>query len=172
MPLCLSWMKTAWCHKITTYNTILTWHESSKPPPLENYTFVLKLLVFYIFVPFEMVKIKRDINQQYFERADLHFVKSASLSRSCQSRQRDTTSSLWKFKLNNFAVKELIAIDLGQIWFFSTPNLNFLPVSMHVIPQLKKRLQINYNEAVGCERLTLVLLISIIDISPKSELFD
>ena len=56
-----------------------------------------------------MLKIKCDINQQDLKRVDLHFVKSDKflLTWSCGSRQRDTTSSGWKFKLNNLAVKRL-----------------------------------------------------------------
>ena len=54
-----------------------------------------------------MVMIKRDINQQYFKSIDLYFFKSEyfSLTLTCESRQRDTTSSGWKFQLNNLAVK-------------------------------------------------------------------
>ena len=56
-----------------------------------------------------MLKIKCDINQQYLKTVDLHFVKSEyfSLTWSCGSRQRDTTSSGWKFRLNYLAVKGL-----------------------------------------------------------------
>ena len=56
-----------------------------------------------------MVKIKCDINQQYLKTVDLHFIKSEyfSLTWSCGSRQRDTTSGRWKFRLNNLAVKGL-----------------------------------------------------------------
>ena len=56
-----------------------------------------------------MLKVKCDINQQDLKRVDLHFVKSEifSLNWSCGSRQRDTTSSGWKLKLNNLAVKGL-----------------------------------------------------------------
>ena len=56
-----------------------------------------------------MLKIKCDINQQYLKTVDLHFVKSESFSLtwSCGSRQRDTTSSGWKFSWNNLAVKGL-----------------------------------------------------------------
>ena len=56
-----------------------------------------------------MLKIKCDINQQDLKTVDLHFVKSKSFSLtwSCGSRQRDTTSSGWKFSLNNLAVKGL-----------------------------------------------------------------
>ena len=53
-----------------------------------------------------MLKIKWDINQQDLKTVDLHFVKSEifSLTWSCGSRQRDTTSSensdwiIWRFK--------------------------------------------------------------------------
>ena len=57
-----------------------------------------------------MTKIKCDINQQDLKRVDLHFVKSEefSLTWSCGSRQRDTTSSEWKFRLNILAVKGLM----------------------------------------------------------------
>ena len=51
-----------------------------------------------------MLKIKRDINEQDFKTVDLHFVQFLS-TWSCVSRQRDTTSSWWKFKLNNLALK-------------------------------------------------------------------
>ena len=56
-----------------------------------------------------MLKIKCDINKQDLKRVDLHFVKSEqfSLTWSCGSRQRGTTSSGWKFSLNNLAVKGL-----------------------------------------------------------------
>ena len=56
-----------------------------------------------------MLKMKRDINQEYIKIVDLHFVKPEffSLTRSCESRQRDTASSGWKFQLNNLAFKEL-----------------------------------------------------------------
>ena len=58
-------------------------------------------IIFVIFsstlVAFEMC----DTNQQYFKIADLHFVKSEwfSLTWSCESRQRDTISRGWKFRL-------------------------------------------------------------------------
>ena len=50
---------------------------------------------------------KRDINQQY---QNLFFsqIWIISLTWSCESRQRDTTSNGWKFQLNNLAVKELM----------------------------------------------------------------
>ena len=58
--------------------------------------------------------IKRDINQQKLKLADLHFVKSEqfSLTWSCESRQRDTTSRGWKFQLNNLAAKGLIMSEM------------------------------------------------------------
>ena len=54
-----------------------------------------------------MSKIKHDINQQDFKIADLHFVKFDKLSPiwSRESRQRDISSSGWKFNLNNLAAK-------------------------------------------------------------------
>ena len=56
-----------------------------------------------------MVKAKRDINQQNWKIVDLHFIKSElfSLTWSHGSRQRDMTSSEWKFQLQNLAVKVL-----------------------------------------------------------------
>ena len=56
-----------------------------------------------------MLKIKSYINQQDLKFVDLHFVKSEqfSLTWSCGSRQRDTTSIEWKFQLNNLAAKGL-----------------------------------------------------------------
>ena len=57
-----------------------------------------------------MLNIKCAINQQYLKTVDLQFVKSdfCSLTWSCGSRQRDTTSSGWKFRLDNLAVKGLM----------------------------------------------------------------
>ena len=62
-----------------------------------------------------MLKIKCDINQQYLKTVDLHFVKSeySLLTWSCGSRQRDTTSSGWKFRLNNLAGKGLSDNQIG-----------------------------------------------------------
>ena len=61
-----------------------------------------------------MLKLKYDINQQYLKTVDRHFVKSEyfSFTWSCGSRQRDTISSGWKFRLNNMAVK-----GLNPHWF-------------------------------------------------------
>ena len=58
---------------------------------------------------FNTLKIKRDTNQHDFKIADLRSVNSElfSLTWSCESRQRETTSSGWKFQLNNLAVKGL-----------------------------------------------------------------
>ena len=58
-----------------------------------------------------LLKIKSDINQQDLKFFDLHFVKSElfSLTWSCGSRQRVTTSSGWIFQLNNLAVKGLMS---------------------------------------------------------------
>ena len=57
-----------------------------------------------------MLKIKRDINQQDLKIVDLHFVESEefSLTWSCGSHQRDTTSSEWKSQLNNLAAGETV----------------------------------------------------------------
>ena len=69
-----------------------------------------------------MLKIKCNINQQDLKRVDLHFVKSEwfSLTWSCGSRQRDTTSSEWKFRLNNLAVNGLmvnpLSVNLNNIY--------------------------------------------------------
>ena len=51
-----------------------------------------------------MLKIKCDINQQYLKTVDLHIVKSEefSLTWSCGSRQRDTTSSGEKIQIEEF----------------------------------------------------------------------
>ena len=59
-----------------------------------------------------MLNIKRDINVQDFKIVDPYFGKSEYflLTWSCATRQRDSTSSGWKFQLNNFKgqrVKEL-----------------------------------------------------------------
>ena len=60
-----------------------------------------------------MLKIKRDINQEDWEICNLHFEKSEyfSLIWSCESRQRDTTFSEWKFKWSNLGV--YIGIYIG-----------------------------------------------------------
>ena len=70
------------------------------------------ILVFIFYYPIKyhllnMLKIKCDSNQQYLKTDDLHFVKSEwfSLTWSCGSRQRATTSSEWNFRSNNLAVK-------------------------------------------------------------------
>ena len=54
-----------------------------------------------------MLKTKRDINQQDLKIVDKQFVKSDYFSPtwSCESHEQDTTSSEWKFKLNNLGVK-------------------------------------------------------------------
>ena len=56
-----------------------------------------------------MLKKKYDINQKDLKTVDLHFAKTelVSLTWSCGSRQRNTASSGWKFRLNNLAVKGL-----------------------------------------------------------------
>ena len=48
-----------------------------------------------------MLNIKSDINQQDFKIVNLYFVESESFSPtwSCESRQRETTSNVWKFQL-------------------------------------------------------------------------
>ena len=88
-----------------------------------------------------MLTIKCDPNQQDSIRIDLHFVKSEyfPLTWSCGSRQRDTTSSGWKFKMNNLAVKWLIRckkrdVDpmLGQFCRWWT-NINLAPDRCRVI---------------------------------------
>ena len=74
-----------------------------------------------------MFKIKCDINQQYLKTVDLHFIKSEqfSFTWSCGSRQRDTTSSKWKFRLNNMAVKGLIHINFGSTCVAGTVYIRF-----------------------------------------------
>ena len=59
-----------------------------------------------------MLQIKRNINQRNLKIFNLHFVKSEqfSLTWSCGSRQRDTTSSGWKLQINNLAAKGLRGI--------------------------------------------------------------
>ena len=72
-----------------------------------------------------MLKIKCDINQQYLKTVDLHIFKSEYflLTWSFGSRQRDTTSSGSKFKLNNLAVKginllEFLINDLSHMTLY------------------------------------------------------
>ena len=78
-----------------------------------------------------MSKWKCDISQQYFKWDDSHFVKceSFSLTWSCGSRQRDTTSSEWKFQLNNLAVKVLNVL----VFFFCFIWIPMLWVYGHYI---------------------------------------
>ena len=90
---------------------------SFKPNPLTAGAAYIRVFNFYKHINYHilnMLKIKCDINQQDLKRADLHFVKSEwfSLTWSCGSRKRDTTSSGWKFKLNNLAVKGLKQIRI------------------------------------------------------------
>ena len=63
-----------------------------------------------------LIMIKPDINQQDLKIVDRHFVKSGyfSLTWSCGSRQRDTTSSGWKWQLNNLAATRLISEKLRR----------------------------------------------------------
>ena len=80
-----------------------------------------------------MLRIKCDINLQYLKTVDLHFVKSEyfSLTWSCGSRQRDTTSRGWKFRLNNLAVKGLN----GPCWKWNQLQLynNFINYAYEAI---------------------------------------
>ena len=68
------------------------------------------ILAHHYISAFKPVKIKSDINQQDLKFIGFHFVKSEYFSPTCGcgSRQRDTTSSEWKFKLNNLAAKGLM----------------------------------------------------------------
>ena len=68
------------------------------------------------------LKLWRDIDQTYFKIVDLHFVKSEqfSLTWICGSRQRDTTSSGWKFELNFLAIMGLKGGLHYQIKFSTT----------------------------------------------------
>ena len=77
--------------------------------PLTASAAYIRVLIFYSQIKYHIIEIKCDINQQDLKRIDFHFVKSESfwLTWSCGSRQRDTTSSGWKFQLNNLAVKGL-----------------------------------------------------------------
>ena len=74
--------------------------------------YILFFIFFYEHITYQllnMLKTKRDTNQQDLKTVSFYFVKSEkfSLTWSCESRQRDTTSSGWKFQLNNVAVKRL-----------------------------------------------------------------
>ena len=75
------------------------------------------------YVPlFEHVKDKMWHQSAIVETSWPPFVKSEqfSLTWSCGSRQRDTTSSGWKFRLNNLAVKGLTLLKNAKLF-----NLNF-----------------------------------------------
>ena len=109
-----------------------------------------------------MLKLKCDINQQYLKRVDLHFVKSEH-TWGCGSRQRDTTSSGWKFWLNNLAVKGLNSANaeylmrcniephllclLNIISKFSHPETSLFEINrhmyfftwLHIIPSIHYR---------------------------------
>ena len=90
-------------------------HPNVNINPLTAGVAYIRVFIFYWHIKYHllnMVKIKYDINQQYLKTVDLHFVKSEifSLTWSCGSRQRDTISSGWKFRLNNLAVKGLSII--------------------------------------------------------------
>ena len=82
-----------------------------------------------------MLKIKCDIKRQDLKRVTLYFVKSEwfSLTWSCGSRQRDTTSSGWKFKLNNLAVKGLKHANTILTWI-SAAKTSLLDVASSTVP--------------------------------------
>ena len=85
----------------------LTLHYRSDINPLTtgpNYIPVFMFVLAYLVLSLKL-KIKRDINRQNLKIVDLHLVKSEifSLTWSCGSGQRDTTSSGWKFQLNILA---------------------------------------------------------------------
>ena len=98
-------------------------HVLALKPPV-SHIFGFSFCYYHIkYLLWKMLKIKYDINQQYLKTVDLHFVKSEwfSLTWSCGSRQRDTTLSGWKFKLNNLAAK-----GLREIYCFSPLNVGTL----------------------------------------------
>ena len=73
--------------------------------------FLIFLLAhYYKYHILNMLKIKGDINHHDLNIVDLHFANAEefSLTWSCGSRQRDTTSSAWKFRFINLAVKGLL----------------------------------------------------------------
>ena len=87
-----------------THTTAGSTHRS--PNSLTSGPNYIRFINFFIMT---LPNFKRDINQQYFQIVDLHFVKSESfsLTRSCESRQRDTTSSVWKlFRFYKMEAKE------------------------------------------------------------------
>ena len=91
--------------------------------PLTAGAAYIQVFIFYQHIKYHllnMLKIKCDINQQYLKTVDLHFVNSEhfSLTWSCGSRQRDTTSSGWKFRLNNLAAKELNRMIVSAMLIF------------------------------------------------------
>ena len=77
---------------IKYYTCIYHYVTTAGPNDIVFLLFFIKILntSFY-----NMLKINLDINQQDFKIVDLHFVKSEyfSIALSCESRQRDTTSS-------------------------------------------------------------------------------
>ena len=109
--------------------------------PLTAGVAYIRVFIFYLYRIFNMLKIKCDINQQDLKRVDLHFVKSEgfSLTWRCGSRQRDTTSSGWKFKLNDLAVKGLRHLsNLASTLSCSLmPGVQYLPeyINAYPIPQ-------------------------------------
>ena len=89
--------------------------------PLTAGAAYIRVLMFYLHIKYHlwnMLKIKCDINQPYLKTVHLHFVKSEwfSLTWSCGSRQRDTTSSGWKFRLKNLAVQRLRFTQRRRQW--------------------------------------------------------
>ena len=95
------WWVTILCGKTPRCSTLIT-------PAYFNLltagVVYVRILFFYKRIKYHllnMLKIKCDINQQKFEKRWLTW--------SCGSRQRDTTLSGWKFRLNNLAVKGLMS---------------------------------------------------------------
>ena len=90
-----------------------------------------------------MLKIKCDIDQQYLKTVDLYCVKSEqfSLPWSCGSRQLDTTSSGWKCRLNNLAVKLLM--PFGAVCTIASAAMNRMSTIPRIWKYDKCTLQIN-----------------------------
>ena len=77
-----------------------------------------------------MIKTKRDIDQKDFKIVDFHFC-------SCESRQRNATSSGRKFQLNNLAVTGLNRQKLNSCKFANCQRKRNIGVYSTARPRAK-----------------------------------